>query len=136
MKEIMKTFVNMATKRIILSSILLIIFDSIYLYINQKTFQNTVIDIQRVVLTVKPLGAIVTYLFLMFAINYFIIRRFKGPEEAFLLGLVIYGVFEGTCYAIFKKWSLNLAIMDTLWGGILFALSTYFTYFLTGLPDF
>jgi uncharacterized membrane protein len=126
----------MATKRIILSSVLLIIFDSIYLYINQKTFQNTVIDIQRVVLTVKPLGAIVTYLFLMFAINYFIIRRFKGPEEAFLLGLVIYGVFEGTCYAIFKKWSLNLAIMDTLWGGILFALSTYFTYFLTGLSDF
>lgn len=129
----MKTFVNMATKRIILSCVLLIIFDSIYIYINQKTFQNTVIDIQRVVLTVKPVGVIVTYLFLMFALNYFIISRFKGPEEAFLLGLVIYGVFEGTCYAIFKKWSLNLAIMDTLWGGILFALSTYFTYFLTGL---
>jgi uncharacterized membrane protein len=123
----------MATKRIILSCVLLIIFDSIYIYINQKTFQNTVIDIQRVVLTVKPVGVIVTYLFLMFALNYFIISRFKGPEEAFLLGLVIYGVFEGTCYAIFKKWSLNLAIMDTLWGGILFALSTYFTYFLTGL---
>jgi uncharacterized membrane protein len=84
-------------------------------------------------MTIKPLGAIATYVFLIFAINYFIIGKLKGPEEAFILGLVIYGVFEGTCYAMFKKWTIGLAMMDTLWGGTLFALTTYFTYMLSNL---
>jgi uncharacterized membrane protein len=29
---------------------------------------------------------------------------------------------------LLKKWELSIAIMDTLWGGILFTLTTYFTY--------
>jgi uncharacterized membrane protein len=45
--------------------------------------------------------------------------------DAFLLGLVIYGTFDFTNMALFKKWSLTTSIIDTLWGGTLFALSTY-----------
>lgn len=33
-----------------------------------------------------------------------------------LVGCVIYGVFNGTNYAINKDWSLKLSILDTLWG--------------------
>jgi len=126
-----RTFMTMQVKRILLSSIILVILDAIFIYVNKTAFENEVIDVQRVVMQVKPSGAIITYLFLLFALNYFIINKFRGPEEAFLLGLVIYGVFEGTNYAIFKKWSLNLAILDTIWGGSLFAMTTYLTYWLT-----
>jgi hypothetical protein len=122
---------TMQVKRIMISSIILIILDAIFIYANKTAFENEVIDVQRVVMQVKPSGTIVTYLFLLFALNYFILSKFRGPEEAFLLGLVIYGVFEGTNYAIFKKWSLNLAILDTIWGGSLFAMTTYLTYWLT-----
>jgi uncharacterized membrane protein len=126
-----RTFVTMAIKRIIISSIILVILDATYIYLNKSLFENKVVDIQRVVMQVKPAGAIVTYLILIFALNYFIIRRYRGPEEAFLLGLVIYGVFEGTNYAIFKKWPASLALMDTVWGGTLFAATTYLTHALT-----
>jgi len=127
----MRTFMTMQVKKILLSSIIFVILDAIFIYTNKTAFENEVIDIQRVVMQVKPSGAIVTYLFLLFALNYFIINKFRGPEEAFLLGLVIYGVFEGTNYAIFKKWSLKLAILDTVWGGSLFAITSYLTYWLT-----
>jgi uncharacterized membrane protein len=50
--------------------------------------------------------------------------------DAFLFGLVIYGVYETTSYTIFKKWSPTLATIDTIWGGVLMALTTWLTYSL------
>ena len=51
----------------------------------------------------------------------------KSLPDAFLLGIVIYGVYETTSYALLDKWTLNAVLLDTLWGGILFTT----TYFLT-----
>ena len=65
------------------------------------------------------------YIFLIIGINYFIIKPRKSVTDAFLLGIVIYGVYETTNYALFKKWSLLTVFMDTLWGGVLFAATTY-----------
>jgi uncharacterized membrane protein len=71
------------------------------------------------------LGAALCYIFLIFGINYFIIKPHKSVSDAFLLGIIIYGVYETTNYALFKNWSMLTVIMDTLWGGILFAVTTY-----------
>ena len=58
-------------------------------------------------------------------LNYFIIKPRKSVSDAFLLGLVIYGDYETTSYALLKNWSLITVIIDTLWGGALFAITTY-----------
>ena len=124
---------NQFVKKIIISTILLLILDGSYIYANKSIFQDTVVNIQRVVMQVKPIPAIFVYLLLVFVINYFIIQKNRSPLEAFLLGLCIYGIYEGTNYAMFKKWTLQVALMDTLWGGILFGLTTYITYILLNL---
>jgi len=41
------------------------------------------------------------------------------------LGIVIYGVYETTNYALLKDLSILTVIIDTLWGGLLFASTTY-----------
>jgi uncharacterized membrane protein len=41
---------------------------------------------------------------------------------AFLLGLCVYAVYDFTSYALLKDYRLDIAIMDTLWGGSLFAI--------------
>ena len=46
-------------------------------------------------------------------------------KDAFLFGLIIYGVYDMTNMALFKKWSLILSILDIFWGGILFSLTIY-----------
>ena len=48
--------------------------------------------------------------------------------HCWLLGFIIYGVFDATNLALFKKWDIRLAISDAIWGGVLFALTTYFIY--------
>jgi uncharacterized membrane protein len=63
-------------------------------------------------------------LFLVGGLNYFILHAHNKVMDAFILGLVIYGVFENTNLALFKKWP-TMVILDTLWGGILFASTTY-----------
>lgn len=41
-----------------------------------------------------------------------------------LVGFVIYGVFNTTNVALFKDYSLKLALLDTLWGTTIFFVST------------
>jgi uncharacterized membrane protein len=71
------------------------------------------------------LGLVLCYIFLIFGLNYFIIKSKRNAYDAFLLGILIYGVFETTNYALFKKWSIFTVILDTLWGGTLFAIVTF-----------
>jgi uncharacterized membrane protein len=115
-------------KRIVISAVLLLALDFIFISANKQAFETQVINIQRVILQVKPWSAVVCYLFLIFALNYFILEKHRSISESVMLGLVIYGVYESTSYALFKKWSLKLAIMDTLWGGALFGITTALVY--------
>ena len=76
-------------------------------------------------MTLDLTSALFCYLFLSFGLYYFIIKSNKSLIDAFLLGLVIYGVFDTTNKALFSKWKWNTVLFDTLWGGVLFLLTTY-----------
>jgi uncharacterized membrane protein len=119
-----------AVREIIISTIVLLVLDGLYIYLTHKAFSDQIVNIQRVVMQLKPAGAVVCYLLLVAGLNYFIIQKNRSIPEAFFLGLVIYGVYDSTNYATIKKWSVELSIMDALWGGILFALTTKLTYML------
>jgi uncharacterized membrane protein len=56
---------------------------------------------------------------------YFIIRPRLSVFDAFLLGIFVYGVYGFTTLSIIKKWNLQTVIIDTLWGGLLYATLTY-----------
>ena len=116
---------------LVLSAIVLLVLDSIYLTINKNAFATQVADIQRVALKVNYLGAIACYILLIGGLYYFILMKKRPVLDAFIFGLVVYGVYDTTTYALFKKWSPYLAIMDTLWGGTLMATTTYITYKLS-----
>jgi uncharacterized membrane protein len=73
-------------------------------------------------------GALLCYILLILGINYFIIDQKKSVLDAFLLGILIYGVYETTSYAILDKWNMQAVALDTLWGGVLFAITTKATY--------
>jgi len=118
---------------IIVSGVLLLCIDSVYLSLIKDFFNKQITDVQRSPLKINIYGVILSYLFLIIGINYFIIQHNKSIFDAFMLGLIIYGVYEGTTYALLKDWRINTVILDTLWGGILFGLVTYFTYLLISL---
>ena len=115
--------------KIIISSLILLALDSFFIYFISRTFSSQIFDVQRSPLQVNILGAILCYGFLIFGLNYFILQKRRSVFEAFLLGIVIYCVYETTSLALLRKWRLSTVIIDTLWGGILFGLTTYFTYY-------
>ena len=110
--------------KMIVSAIVFVTLDSIYLNFIKDYFSKQIELIQKTPIKINFLATLLSYLFLIFSINYFIIQPNRSIQDAFLLGLVIYGVFETTNMALFAKWSWTTVIIDTLWGGILFALTT------------
>ncbi len=118
----------MYMKYLLLSSIILLGLDAIFLNIISKYFHQQIFKVQKEPMRINMLGAVMCYLLLIFAINFFVINEKRSPLYAALLGFVIYGVYETTSYALLKKWSLTTVFIDSLWGGILFGLTTYIVY--------
>ena len=110
--------------KLLLSAIIFVTLDFFYLNLIKDFFGNQVQSVQGTPLKINYLGAVMCYIFLIFGLNYFIIKPNRSIQDAFLFGLIIYSVFETTNLALFSKWSWLTVIIDSLWGGILFALTT------------
>ena len=41
--------------------------------------------------------------------------------DAFVLGATSYAIYDFTNYALFDNYPLNVGLMDTLWGGVLYS---------------
>uniref|UniRef100_A0A6C0JH78 DUF2177 family protein n=1 Tax=viral metagenome TaxID=1070528 RepID=A0A6C0JH78_9ZZZZ len=115
-------------RQILVSGLTMLVLDGVYISMIKKDFTDQIINIQRVAMTIRWAGVFVCYFFLIFGLNYFIIGKSRSIMEAFYFGLVIYAVYESTNYATLKNWTAKIAIIDTLWGGTLMALTTYITY--------
>jgi uncharacterized membrane protein len=115
-------------KEILISGVALLSLDAVYITLTKKLWDIQIASVQRVSMQVRILGAIVCYMLLIGGLYFFILRTHRPIMEAFLLGILIYGVFDSTNYAILKKWDWKIALMDTLWGGTVFTMTTMIVY--------
>ncbi len=42
----------------------------------------------------------------------------KSKTDAFLLGLLTYGIYNATNHATIRDWTVLTVVFDTLWGGV------------------
>ncbi len=73
--------------------------------------------IQGSPLKMSLLPAAVVYI----ALGYLVLQT-KTPLEAFYIGAATYAVYDFTNLATLKNYDFSFALVDSLWGGILFAL--------------
>ena len=118
--------------QVLATFIVFVTLDSIYLISMKTFFDNQVKSVQGSIIQMNLLAAILCYISLVFGLYYFIIKDRKPLFDAFLLGLVIYTVYEFTTWGLFKNWKVATVIMDSLWGSILFTLTTAIVYFIYG----
>jgi uncharacterized membrane protein len=93
-------------------------------------FGQMIQGIQGSAMSLNIWGAVLCYAALTFGLYYFIIREKRSAFDAGLLGLVIYAVYETTSLATLKKWDPMVALIDSVWGFVLFYLVTTAVYFL------
>jgi uncharacterized membrane protein len=123
---------------IIYIAIIMLVIDSIYLTLIKRFFNKQIKTIQGSDIKLNYLGAVICYPIMIFGLYYFIIKNKKNYKnnyqmirDAVILGWVIYGVYESTNLAVFKKWDLKTVLVDGIWGGILFGLTTYIYLLIT-----
>lgn len=119
---------NINTKTILIISVILLILDYIYISFFSKHFKNQVYKVQKKDLQINITTTVMCYILLIFGLYYFVIKEKKPAAYAFLLGILVYGVYELTTVSLLSDWELKTVMIDTLWGGMLFAITTHLTY--------
>ena len=115
-------------RKLILTTVVLLGLDMIYLKLSGAHFNKLVKSIQGDKLVLQLVPAVLAYITLVFALYYFIIRENRKIIDAMLLGWSIYFVYDFTNKAIFNKWNWKTVLLDGVWGGILYGLTTYIVY--------
>ena len=119
-------------KSLLLISIIMLFLDTVYLSnIGGKPFLRMVEGIQNMSVTVNYLYAAIVYFLMVTGFYYFIVKKNSSNLDAFLLGILIYGVFDFTNIALFTKYKITIALQDTLWGGVLFYLTRIIYKYIT-----
>lgn len=122
MKEVIKT--------LLAYSVLVVLVDSVYLSRVAGPFGKMIKKIQGAPMKMKLPAAIVVYLALVLVWYVFIyshLKEFTFRENivrAMILGICIYSIYDFTNLALIDGIRLDLAVIDSLWGGILFSTTT------------
>jgi uncharacterized membrane protein len=112
--------------KFILVLLYIILFDIIYLSIFYNKYNIMIKNITNSDFNISNyISFMLIYLLLAVGLYYFIILPNKSINEAFLYGLIIYGVYDLTCVTIFKKYDKTMALIDMIYGSSLFAVITY-----------
>ena len=116
----------MCTVNIIKVMMLIVLFDLMYFYFMNGMFNRQIAAIQGepIGMNTKFLtGAVLCYILLAVGLHHFVIARKDATwKDAFLLGLVVYGVFDATNYALLNKWNWRTMVIDGSWGATLFTI--------------
>lgn len=122
--------------------LVLLAMDAVYLSIVSRFYKASIRRIQGGVdMKVDVIAAVACYAIMVLGLIFIVftqLSRYGSLRSLSLqnkllyalrfggvLGLVIYGVFNTTNLAIFKDYSKTLAIIDIVWGTILFTSATF-----------
>ena len=138
--------IQMNITDLIVVAVIVLALDAVFLTVMKDTFARQVMLVQGTAMKVNIPSAAICYLLIVVGLYYFVLRHIivpnatsaaasiqtmrlnDGIKTAFFLGILVYGVYETTTLAILRNWGLIPALIDTVWGGTLFALSAYLFY--------
>ena len=106
----------------------MICLDIVWLTINSKYHSKLFESIQQSPLQIKIIPTILVYIWMVGAVTYFGVLSSKTSNEAILhggyIGIAMYGLYDLTNLATFKKWTYEMTLKDMTWGTLLCAISS------------
>lgn len=77
--------------------------------------------------------ALIAYILMVIGLVLFVLPNIRQGYElqdslvyGFGFGVVLYGVYDFTIATVLDNWDIKLALIDVLWGGIVYFIATYF----------
>ena len=126
-------------KHRVLSTLTLLILDGLWINFYMKDKYNTMIkNIQNSELEVNKVFAVASYTLMVVGLNLFVLPRLDVNNinikdcllYGFTFGIVLYGVYDFTIAAVLKKWDIDLAYIDVLWGGFVYFAASFVLSFM------
>ena len=115
-------------KKILVISIVMLVLDVIWLKFGiGPSFSKMVSNIQGKTTTINYYYAAGAYIFMIISFYQFIVKKNSNYFDSYLLGIIIFAVFDLTSAALFDDWKLELLVLDIMWGGLLY-LTTHYIY--------
>lgn len=111
----------------------LLVVDLVWVTSKRAMYAHTVQNIQGTEMKLDQAAAIVAYTFVGVAFIGIVVPRLDSVESndvtsaglfGALVGLAIYGIFNATNKAMFSNYDTWTAIIDTIWGTTLFAVTS------------
>ena len=110
--------------------VLVLLIDIVWITSAKPMYASLVQSVQGGALEVNTVAASVAYVFVVIAIVFLVIpladksnSLVEAGTHGALVGLCVYGIYNATNAAIFKGYLKTVALLDTLWGTILFAIA-------------
>ncbi|MBN2052992.1 DUF2177 family protein [Candidatus Woesearchaeota archaeon] len=126
--------------RVLIAIIVLILVDYIFLRKIMASFYKKELGAlarkKGNVLNPRLLPSFIVYFLMVVGIAIFVLPLIIGQSAiiSFIwgaaFGFILYGVYDLTNYAIIKKWSLKLTIVDICWGAILCGIISFLLHFI------
>ena len=117
----------------LISAVVIIILDAIQIMVNQKFHATLFKNVQKSPMKVRIVPSILVYVLMPFAVTYFAILQSKSLTDASikggLLGMSIFGVYDLTNFATLDGWTVEMAMMDILWGSVMFSITSAVGYY-------
>ena len=104
-------------------AILMILIDSVYLHFIKDSYGRMVANIQKSPMKIRMIGAVLSYCTVVGGFYLFGYRENLSYLKTFFLGIMMYGIYETTSYALFDNWEVWALVVDTIWGGLLYLLT-------------
>lgn len=109
----------------------LVLLDGLWLFFSIDTFYKPIVGH---LLAENPnwLAAALFYALYAYGVFYFVVKAhystFTILKRGALFGLVCYGTFELTSWAIMKGWDYQIVFIDMAWGAILTSISALIAF--------
>ena len=97
-----------------------------------KKYSEMIPNIQGKELVPRLEFAVMAYILMSIGLVVFVLPNIQREnvltdslKYAFLFGIILYGVYDFTAAVVFSDWDMKLAIVDILWGGFVYFITSY-----------
>ena len=105
--------------RAVIAGTSFVCLDGLFLFLNKDRFGKLISDVQGSAVQLNYLSTALQYVIATICYTNFI-KKDDPIWKAGLLGFCVHGIYDTTNYAVFKKYNLGTALLDTLWGATLY----------------
>ena len=114
------------------SAFTLLVLDFLWISVFMgNEYKRMIPDIQNGDMKIRPLYATLSYLLMIIGMIVFVTPQINevslktALKYGGLFGMVVYGVYGFTAATVLKNWNITVAIVDILWGIVVYTAAAY-----------